>query len=81
VAARTVKLADGTSVHGEEVPFAVLSDGAVTIETDDGAQLRLKPIVVTAFRTDQRSPEGERLYIVQCINQVLLVKPGKDDVT
>ena len=80
MASRSINLPNGSTVNGVEVPFDIIGDGAVTIQTEDGAQLRLKPIVVTAFRTDERSPDGERIYLVQCINQVLLVKPGKGDV-
>lgn len=78
---RTLKLPTGEEITGEDTPYRVVTDGAVTVEADDGAVLRLRPIVINVVRTDQKSPEGERVYLVQCINQVLLVKPGKEDVT
>lgn len=64
---------------GTDTPFRIVDDGAVTVELEDGARLRLRPIVINVVRTDERTPEGERQYFVQCINQVLLVTPSKED--
>lgn len=70
----------GREILGTDVDFKITSDGSVTIELDDGAVLRLRQIVVNVVKTEERLPDtGERVYLVNTLNQVLLVKPAKED--
>ena len=61
--------------------FRVVEDGVAKIELDDGAVLRVKPVIIAAFKTDERNAEGERLYVVQHLVRVLVDKPATGDET
>lgn len=80
MATRKLKFGD-REVVGEDVGFRIVNDGAVTMELDDGAHLRLRHIVVNVVKTNEKTPEGETLYLVQSANQVLLLKPSKEDLS
>ena len=69
---------EGREVTGSDVGFQIVQDGAVTLELDDGAQLRLRPIVLNVVRTDEKA-DGERVYLVHSISQARLIRPAKED--
>lgn len=69
----------GRQVEGEDVPFRIVQDGAVIIETDDGAKLRVRPVVVNVIKTGEKAPDGDRLYILQHIVHIVLDTPPKED--
>ncbi len=74
---RKLKL-DDREVVGEDIGFRIVGDGTVVLELDDGAVLRLRQIVFNVVRTEEKTPEGEPLYLVQSINHVILAKLGSE---
>ena len=66
-------------ITGKDVAFRVVEDGYVTIELEDGAVLRTKAIVVKAIKTETKGEDGSRVYGLQTIIQVTLVKPATDE--
>lgn len=42
----------GREVEAEEMPFQIERDGDVRIRTEDGALLRLRPVVFSVLRTN-----------------------------
>ena len=79
MATRKLTNQEGREVVGTDIPFRVIGDASMTLELDDGAQVRVRPIVFNVVKTDEKSPDGERLYLIQSITQALLVKPAKED--
>jgi hypothetical protein len=69
----------GGEIEAEDIPFRVIEDGTMTLELADGANLRLRPIVLNVLRTDERNPEGERVYLVQSVVSVLLFKAASEE--
>jgi hypothetical protein len=79
VARRTVNYA-GREVEAEEMPFQIERDGDVRIRTEDGALLRLRPVVFSVLRTNERNADGERIYVVQSVTHVALdVQPSETE--
>lgn len=66
---RTVTYA-GQSVEGEDVGYEIVRDGALVLQLDDGARIRVKPIVLNVLKTEQ-FVNGDRLYIVQHVVHVM----------
>ena len=64
-------------VVGEDIGFRITGDGAVTLELDDGAELRLRHVVFNVIRTEDKTPEGEPVYLVQSVSHVILAKPAE----
>lgn len=63
---------DGRDIEGTEIPFSIVNDGAVMVEAEDGAHLRVRPIIVRVLRTDEKNDEGKRVYVVQHFVRVTL---------
>ena len=61
---RKVRVGD-KSVNGVDVPYTVTRNNAVELTLDDGTVLSLRPIVVNVTRTDERTEDGDRVYVVQ----------------
>lgn len=70
----------GKEYLGEVLEFQVRGDSAVTLELEDGARLRLSPVVLNVIRTDEKNEEGDRIYAVQTVNHLVILRPAKDDV-
>jgi hypothetical protein len=69
----------GREVLGTEVPFHIVQDGAVVLEVEDGAKIRLRTLVISVHKTEEKSPDGDRLYIVQSLQQITLETPPEED--
>jgi len=70
---------EGRNVTGADVPFKIVEDGAVVIEAEDGARIRVRPIVFNVVKTGEKTANGERLYIVQQTIQVALDRAPSED--
>lgn len=66
-------------IEAEEVSFEIVKDGVIRIATEDGATLSFKPVIVRVFRTDEKNPDGERMYVVHSFSQVSLSEPPVED--
>jgi hypothetical protein len=77
VARRTVKYND-REVQAEEIPFQIERDGDVRVRTEDGALLRLRPIVLNVLRTNERNADGDPVYVVQSVTHVALDAQPKE---
>ncbi|MBI4702050.1 MAG: hypothetical protein HY744_13005 [Deltaproteobacteria bacterium] len=69
----------GRDLEGVDVGFGIVADGSVTIEAEDGARLRVRPIVLNVVRTDEKTPDGQRLYVVELATNVVLDREPKGD--
>lgn len=56
---------EGREIDGTDVAFEIIRDGHVRIKTEDGAVLRVRPVIVNVLRTDEKGPEGDPQYVVQ----------------
>jgi len=72
---------EGKEIVGVDVPFSIVKDGRVEIEVEDGAILHIHPVVMNVMKTEERTPDGDRVYIVQQIVQINLMTPAKEDHT
>ena len=70
---------EGKTVEGEDIAFRIEQDGNLILRLDDGAKLRLKPVVLSVLRTDKKTDDGERIYVLQALNHVVLVEPPEMD--
>lgn len=78
MARRTITY-DHREVSAEDIPFQIERDGDVRVRTEDGALLRLRPIIFNVLRTDERNADGDRVYIVQSVTHVALVEQAVED--
>lgn len=62
-----------------DIGFRIIEDGTITLELEDGAKLRLRQVVFNVLRTDEKTQDGERLYLVQSLNHVVALTPAKED--
>jgi hypothetical protein len=79
VATKKVKLQD-REVLGQEINFRIVEDATIALELEDGALLRVRPVIVSVIRTEEKNSDGERMYFIQTFTHVSVAKPGKDDV-
>jgi hypothetical protein len=75
---RKIQLPDRT-IEGTEIPFTITRDAFLQLELEDGALLSLKPVIMAVLRTEEKTPDGDRVYIVMSANQLTVVKPAKGD--
>jgi hypothetical protein len=78
MAKRKIQLADRT-VEGTELAFTISRDAYLELLLEDGAVLNLKPVVLQVYKTNEKSPDGERLYVVMNAVQVSVKEPGKGE--
>jgi hypothetical protein len=69
----------GREVVGQDIPFRIVQDGSVVLEVDDGAKIRIRTIVLSVLKTNEKGEDGERLYIVQSAQQITLDTPATED--
>jgi hypothetical protein len=70
---------NGREVVGSDIPFAIVKDGSITLELEDGAKVHVRPVVVNVVKTEEKGPTGERLYIVESFVHINLATPAKED--
>ena len=69
----------GRMVEGTPMPFQIVQDGSVVLELEDGARMRVRPVILHVVRTEEKTPEGDRLYIVQNLVTMVTERPAKGD--
>lgn len=66
-------------VDCEPVEFRTKDEPWAVYELADGYKLRLKLVVSNVFRTEQKDPDGNPLYLVRSTNVMTVVPPEKYD--
>ena len=62
--------------EGEDLEFTTEKDAWIIIKAEDGTEIKLKPAVSRIVRSEQFTPEGEPIYIV---NSTLLISQNVPD--
>jgi hypothetical protein len=72
---RTDYQSAGMTTEGKSVVFSIEEDAAVVIRTEQGARLRVRPVIVDVMRRPPETEGGRPVYGVLSFVHVSVVEP------